>query len=270
MSYLTQFNYQILGEPTAPKLVFLHGLMGSGANWRKITPRFEKNFQILLFDQRGHGRSFHPAQGYASEDYAKDLEQILVELNWSKIDLVGHSMGGRNALVFASLFPERLNKLVIVDIGPEINELSGEKIKKLIEMVPTPFANRTAAKTYFAGAFLEKTRNNPQRDILSQYLYSNLRELENGNLDWRFSKFGVLETLREGLTRSRWKEIELLQKPTLLIRGENSEDLTREVYNQVLNTNKVIKGIEVPGVGHWVHAERPEEFSEILSNFLTS
>jgi pimeloyl-ACP methyl ester carboxylesterase len=270
MSYLTQFNYQILGEPTAPKLVFLHGLMGSGANWRKITPQFEKNFQILLYDQRGHGRRFQPEQGYSSEDYANDLKFILDELKWSKIDLVGHSMGGRNALVFANLYPEYLNKLMIVDIGPEINELSGEKIKKLIEMIPTPFSNRTEAKTYFSGPFLERTRNNPQKEILAQYLYSNLQELDNGSVDWRFSRSGILETLHEGRTQSRWREIEQLRVPTLLVRGENSEDLTRDVYNRALNANKVIKGVEVPGVGHWVHSEKPEEFSEILSNFLTS
>lgn len=119
MGYLENFNYSITGQGNeAPKLVFLHGVMGFGLNWRTITKVFDPYFRCLVYDQRGHGRSFHPESGYAPEDYANDLEQILEELSWNKISLVGHSMGGRNALEFAHRFSARVEKLVIEDIGP--------------------------------------------------------------------------------------------------------------------------------------------------------
>ena len=113
MSFLNHFNYQLLGDPQAPKLVFLHGLMGSAANWRKITTAFTEKYHILLYDQRGHGRSFQPSSGYKPEDYASDLQQILKELGWEKIFLVGHSLGGRNALNFAFKNPKNLTCLGI-------------------------------------------------------------------------------------------------------------------------------------------------------------
>ena len=110
---IEQFHHQISGNPSGNKLVFLHGLMGSMTNWRRITPAFENDYQILTYDQRGHGRSFHPQHGYKPTDFAGDLKAILDELGWYNIHLVGHSMGGRNALEFAYLFPRRADKLVI-------------------------------------------------------------------------------------------------------------------------------------------------------------
>ena len=134
MSHLENFHYQVLGASSAPKLVFLHGLLGSGNNWRKITAQFQDRFQILIYDQRGHGRSFQPDTGYAPEDYAQDLTKILDELNWAKINLVGHSMGGRNALAFSTMNPERLNSLVIEDIGPTSGKDSVDKIERLLNL----------------------------------------------------------------------------------------------------------------------------------------
>ncbi|MEQ1876847.1 MAG: alpha/beta fold hydrolase, partial [Bdellovibrionia bacterium] len=119
MSYLSQFHHKLTGPENAPKLVFLHGLMGYWANWRGIISAFENDFQILAYDQRGHGRSLKPASGYAPENYADDLKLILDELKWSEVGLIGHSLGGRAAVNFSSRFPQRTMKLVIEDIGPE-------------------------------------------------------------------------------------------------------------------------------------------------------
>ena len=117
MEYLQNFNYKILGNLQSEKyLVFLHGLMGSGINWSSIAKLFAEDYQILIYDQRGHGRSFQPQEGYHPNDYAEDLYKILRELDWDKINLVGHSMGGRNALSFAQLYPDSLQKLSLIHI----------------------------------------------------------------------------------------------------------------------------------------------------------
>ncbi|MCB9026944.1 MAG: alpha/beta hydrolase [Bdellovibrionaceae bacterium] len=270
MSILNQFHYQILGSASAPKLVFLHGLLGSGANWRKITPSFVGDFEILLLDQRGHGRSFQPAFGYNPEDYAQDLNNILQELGWSKVNLVGHSMGGRNALVFADLYPEKVRKLVIEDIGPNKNTESSDKIKKLINLVPVPFANRNEARDFFHSEFLELIQNQPHPELLSQYFYSNISENAQKQLDWRFSKPGVFATLDEGRIKERWSELERLNVPTLVIRGEKSDELSPDVFNRMMACNSWVQGVEIEDCGHWVHSEKPKEFIELVSKFLTS
>jgi esterase len=98
-------------------IVFLHGLMGFAANWGKIWPYFQENHPILVLDQRGHGRSAKPANGYSPTDYAQDLQALLANLGWEEIHIVGHSMGGRVALRFASLYPEKTKSLTLEDSG---------------------------------------------------------------------------------------------------------------------------------------------------------
>lgn len=119
MGHLQQFHYKITGPPSGRPWVFLHGLMGYLHNWASVIRSLDATEKCLTYDQRGHGQSFKPAQGYAAKDYAEDLKLIIDELGFKKIILVGHSMGGRNALHFASAYPERIEKLVIEDIGPK-------------------------------------------------------------------------------------------------------------------------------------------------------
>jgi pimeloyl-ACP methyl ester carboxylesterase len=104
--------------------------MGYALNFRRIAREFEATHRVLAYDQRGHGRSFHAdlaaePDAYSPERMADDLRLILDDLGWSRIRLVGHSMGGRVALTFAALYPERVESLVIVDIGPEMIEVAG-------------------------------------------------------------------------------------------------------------------------------------------------
>lgn len=260
MSFLQQFNYRILGQKGGPKLVFLHGVMGNLGNWRRITPSFENRFEVLTFDQRGHGRSFKPENGYAPEDYATDLLKILDELGWQKVFLVGHSMGGRSAQNFAVRFSQRVERLVIEDIGPDKSEEAVRKMIDMIERTPTPFRNKKTAKEYFYNEF---------KDVnLGAYLYSNIEDKEDGSADWRFSKKGVIESIIEGRAKERWDEIKKLTIPTLLIRGTLSDELSHEVFEKVLEMNANIQGVEIEGAGHWVHFDKPNEFISAIQKFL--
>lgn len=270
MAYLDNFNYQIVGPEGSPYLVLLHGLMGSGANWRKVTSSLQDDYRILLYDQRGHGRSFQPASGYRPEDYADDLHLILQELGWSQVFLVGHSMGGRNALNFAARFPDMVHKLVIEDIGPDASERAIARMIQLIESVPTPFGSRQEAKKFLRGDFLEMFKDRQNIDSISLYFYSNVMELADGTVDWRFSKPAILESVRMGRARERWDEVRHLRMPTLLLRGSHSEELSRAVYERMLAENPRIHGLEIPESGHWVHADQPEAFVRALREFLQS
>lgn len=260
MSYLKKFNFDLRGDATNPKLVFLHGLMGSWTNWRRILPTFEARYQILSYDQRGHGKSFRPESGYSPEDFAEDLKNILDELGWKTIDLVGHSMGGRNALVFAFKYPERVRCLVIEDIGPEGNQKSVERIERILAKVPTPFYDKRLAKETILKAFSDQ--------VLAQYLYSNIAEVEPGVFDWRFSKNGVLLSVREGRAHDRWQEWRGLTVPTLLVRGENSDELDHDMYEKMLRENANVKGVVISKASHWVHFDNAEAFIAAVDQFL--
>ncbi len=282
MGYLQNFNYQILGSSTERlPLVFLHGLMGYALNWKRVADAFRDHRQVLIFDQRGHGKSFHPDTGYAPEDYAEDLALILDELGWQKIDLVGHSMGGRNALHFAYCFSDRVRKLVIEDIGPVVAEGSAERIQALINLVPVPFNSKLEAKEFFMNTFPKLISDNPHAQTLGQYFYSNMIEKISGTeldqtsraevkveVTWRFDKSAIINSLKEGRTKDRWQEWEQLSIPTLLIRGENSSDLPVSIYNEMLARNPLSQGVQIAGAGHWVHFDKPEIFIQALKNFL--
>src|SRR5665213_858178 len=174
MKYLDSFHYQITGNPQGHKLVFLHGLMGSAANWLRVVPAFQAEFEILTFDQRGHGRSFHPTTGYHPRDYAQDLNHILEELGWNTSAIVGHSMGARNALEFALHFSQRVKVLVLEDIGPDANYAAIERIEKLLSLVPTPFASRAEAKDFFENQYPQKIAFYPQPQTVSRFFLSNI------------------------------------------------------------------------------------------------
>lgn len=268
MGYLNNFNHVFLGKG-AKKLVFLHGLMGYGLNWRTLAKDFEADFEILLFDQRGHGKSFQPSSGYAPEDYADDLKKILGELGWQKIFLVGHSMGGRNALNFAYRFPEYVDRLVIEDIGPESDPAGEKSIRDLIELVPVPFQKKEEARDFFQKDFAKLYKGAENARMIGLFLYSNL-EGEAGNINWRFSLPGILESVRLGRVSDRWHEVKALTMPTLVIRGEKSKDLSQKNYEQIIECNPNIQGVVIPGAGHWAHADKPKEVAQALKEFLRS
>lgn len=249
--------------------MFLHGIMGSGINWRRIATAFENDYEILTFDQRGHGRSFQPSTGYSPTDFATDLSGILKDLKWEKIYLVGHSMGGRNALEFANLFPQRTVKLVVEDIGPSLRPEALGNIEKLLNLVPVPFSSRREAKEFFEKRYESLISFNPQPRVVSKFLFSNLEDKPNGQVDWRFYKPGIMEALRLGHAHDRWEQVEHLKVPTLWIRGQNSTDLSRPVFEEILKRNPLIRGEEIPDAGHWVHFDQPDAFIRVVKDFLT-
>lgn len=268
-SYLSQFNYQVLGSPDKPKLVFLHGLMGGANNWKRITQDLEQEYHILVFDQRGHGKSFKPHYGYSPRDYSEDLKLILQELGWSKVGLIGHSMGGRNALEFAGMFPQMLWALVLEDIGPEINKEAAARIRSWIEAVPVPFPSKKAAREFFNGPFLSLVSTTEKPEMLAEFFYWNMEEKDGGVVDWKFFKPGILTSLLEGRDHERWRLLRELKVPTLVVRGERSQDLTPEIFTKMQTMSPLIEGVEIPNSGHWIHFEQPQVFIKILKDFLS-
>ncbi len=202
-------------------------------------------------------------------DYASDLQKIIDDLEWPAIHLVGHSMGGRNALEFAVYFTHRVKKLVIEDIGPEASSEAVSRIEKLLELVPTPFSSRSEARDFFENVYPDKISFYPDAKVVSRFLLANIESRPDGTQDWRFAKAAILETMRAGRNEDRWDAFQNLQMPVLVVRGESSKDLPRPVFERMLLVQPRATGIEIAGAGHWVHFDQPEAFILNLKNFLT-
>lgn len=273
--FVDQFFTQITGPEAAPRLVFLHGVMGQSANWRRVAKHFEDRYRVLVYDSRGHGRSVHAdlvsnPEAYSPEGLAEDLRLILNDLGWDRATLVGHSMGGRVAYTFAARYPERVEKLVIVDIGPNLSPIGASTVMRLIEEIPVPFPNKRAAKDWFDHQFPVVFSDLSNAQALAAWLYANITENSAREAVWRFDSEGVRQAVLAGRNRERWEEIEALRVPTLVIRGERSSDLPQDVYSRMIQTSSWIQGAVIPGAGHWVHSEKFEEFVAELDRFLAA
>ncbi len=270
-----KLHYEIKSEGSEkPWIIFLHGLLGSLRNWLTIARSFENKYQILLVDQRGHGKSPKPAAGYAPSDFAGDLKILADDLGITRAILIGHSMGGRNALEFASKYPQMVEKLVLEDIGPGAPKPGAPKpgaptsgLVNLLKKIPVPFENKRAAKEYLMGTFPDHK--------LGTFLYTHITDAPSGSADisessatWDFLMTMVEEIISKGRNNSQWDQIRNLEVPTLIVHGENSEELGESEFRQMLAENKLLQGAEIKGAGHWVHFDKPEEFTQSLKEFL--
>ena len=247
--------------PSVLPVVLLHGLMGFAANWGKVWPELHAQRPVLVLDQRGHGRSPKPRNGYDPTDYARDLAALLDLLQWSRVHVVGHSMGGRVALRFASLFPERGASLTMEDSGADARPDRLNWICELLASVPTPFPNRDAAKEFFA----ENFRDDP---MTGGFLHANLEQKENGSLDWRFYAPGMIETVEGGRATDAMREFAELTAPTLIVRGSRSKEFTAREAIAMAGVRANVSLVTVEGAGHFVHAEKPQDFTRNLAQFL--
>lgn len=257
-------NYRVIEAENSnhfTPVVFVHGLMGFSSNWGKIWPAIQKDRSSLVYDQRGHGKSIKPQSGYSPTDYAQDLKSLLDHVGWNKVHLVGHSMGGRVVLRFCALFPERVKTLVIEDSGMFANPKRIEWIQDLLSRIPTPFPGRAEAKRFFE----EKYASDP---LLGGFLHANLETREDGTVDWKFYAPGMVETIETGRALDASAEFAKLTLPTLVIRGEKSVEFPLEEMEKMRSLNDKVEFAQIPGAGHFVHAEKPSEFSNVLKAFL--
>ncbi|MBE8163485.1 MAG: alpha/beta hydrolase [Bdellovibrionaceae bacterium] len=262
---LSDWNYKILGKAGAPRMVFLHGIMGSLNNWLKVVTHFKNDFEILIFDQRGHGRSCHK-EAYKTADYAKDLEYITNQLGWDKFHLIGHSSGGIVACEYTATYPDKVLSLCIEDISMEPRKDIGVKIEKLLLSIPTPFKDTASYKTFFEQKVPGLTKNFFQPNLLGSFLKMNIVEKDNGQWQWRFHRNGVIDSLREARASSFYPQYFSIKCPILVIHGSRSEDLPPAEYAKMLTHTKA-QGVELSS-GHWVHFEQCEEFSKALLDFI--
>ena len=255
--------------------MFLHGLLGFGRNFYSLSRRLCPDFKSLIYDQRGHGNSFHK-KPYTISALAEDLKALLKETEWEKeqVNLVGHSLGAYVSCLFASRYPECVNRLIMVDGSPWPLAKAGEKIRQMILNLPKAFAHRKEAKNFFQEAVKNKLFSKATADLLSANLKTNLktsgREQPSPPLNWQFDPEAGLQLLSEVRSHNWPSLIKRLNKPLLILRGENSSHFLKSDFEKSLQLNPLIKGLEVKASGHWIHYEQPQIFLSILKEFLKS
>ncbi|KVT10032.1 hydrolase [Burkholderia sp. MSMB1078WGS] len=264
-----RLHYVSWGRDDAPAVVMLHGLRSYAHTWAPVAAALVDRYRVVALDQRGRGLSdWDPRRDYYAPAYVRDLDALVRALDLRRFVLVGHSMGGANALVYAAAQPERLAGLVIEDMGPGASAGSpgSERIRRELQDTPDAFASWDDAR-----AFWRRQRPNIAESALDSRVAHSLKESEPGRIVWRHDAQGIaaarLAATPEQLVHL-WPSILNLHVPTLLLRGGDSDFLSADVAAEMAAANAEIERIDIPGATHYVHDDQPAAFNRALRTWL--
>lgn len=250
------------GEPGRPALCFLHG--GSAhAHWfDAVVPAFAHRYHVMALDQRGHGGSeWAPTRAYATEDFAADLIGAMDALRWARITVIGHSMGGHNAMAFAAWHPDRVERLVVVDSRPSIPAERLQNMHRRGERGPMRHETLDSA--------LKSFRLLPRETVADPVLLEHLARQGIVERDGRFLyRFDPACNGRRRPTDG-WALLERITAPTLLVRGEHSPILPPEMAAEMLAHLPHGRLVEIPGTYHHLVLDAPLAFAKVLDRFLS-
>lgn len=239
-------------------LVILHGLFGMLDNWQGLAKQFGQFFETHILDQRNHGKSFH-ASAHNYELMCSDLLLYLDEKGIDKISLVGHSMGGKTAMLFACTYPERVDKLVVVDIAPKHYAPHHQEILEGLNAVEDArVSSRSEADKVLSGHFSQLG--------VRQFLLKNLYWKNDQELTFRFNLQALAKEIHN--VGEPLSEEAVFNGPTLFIDGEASDYITSVDVELIEKHFPDSEIVEIEKAGHWVHAEKPKPFFEEVSRFL--
>ncbi|MBT1704366.1 alpha/beta fold hydrolase [Chryseosolibacter indicus] len=241
------------GQP----LIILHGIFGSSDNWTPQAKVFSNDYRVFLLDQRNHGQSPH-SDDFDYPSMVSDLAEFITDHKLENPIVIGHSMGGKVAMNFAVAHPDKLEKLIIVDIAPRPYNLEHYVIIDGLKAIPIDsITSRNQAEEPLS-KFV------PEQDV-RLFLLKNLQRKPEGGFTWKIN----LSAIDKNLSKIGW-DLQFegkFEKPTLFIRGGKSKYVRDEDMARI-PTIFPLATLETLDTGHWVQAEKPQEFVELVMNWL--
>lgn len=249
-----QLHYQTLGQ--GQPLVMLHGLFGSADNWGSVAKHFVQHYQVISVDLRNHGRSPHnDSQTYP--EMADDLSALCDALGLEQIYLLGHSLGGKVAMQFATQYPQKVSKLIVVDMAMRAyRDRYTQLMDNMLAVNLTQMASRNEVDKALADA-IPNVR-------VRQFLLTNLVNNE-GQLQWRIN----LPALKANYATLIAAVNVHFDQPSLFIRGERSDYVSERDITELQQHFPQAQFVTLP-TDHWVHAEQPQLFIQTVESFLNN
>ena len=240
------------GEP----LIILHGFLGSSDNWVTLGKIYAEHFKVFIIDQRNHGQSFH-SDDFDYHHLTSDLSDFIVEKSLTNVSLIGHSMGGKVVMKYVLENPDQINKLIVADMAPKSYPVDYNLIFSALNAIDIEnLKSRGEAERILSSHIADFG--------MRQFLLKNLTRNGDG-YKWK-ANFKVLEANIEKIgdwsTRSQ-----AFEGPTLFINGKQS-DYVRDIDEPTILSHFPAVSRVTIDAGHWLHAEKPNEFMEASLNFL--
>jgi pimeloyl-ACP methyl ester carboxylesterase len=250
-----QLNYKSFGQGNP--IIILHGLFGTLDNWQTIGKQLATTHTIFLVDQRNHGKSPHVV-GHTYPLLAADLNYFMEQQWIFEATIIGHSMGGKTAMQFTMDYPDRVKQLIVVDIAPKAYTGGHELIINALLSLPLQeITDRTQADQMLQSFGIEEFGTR-------QFLLKNLTRTKAGDYEWKMNLPELHKNYEQILAKIELQEP--FQGETLFLKGGKSDYIAEEDWTTIQRYFPNAQLKTIPNVGHWVHAEAP---NELLNNFLS-
>lgn len=249
---------KIIGQ--GKPFIILHGFLGMGDNWKTLGNKFAAvGFEVHLVDQRNHGRSFHNDH-FNYEVLVEDLKAYCNDHNLKDIILLGHSMGGKTAMLFATAYPEIVSQLLVADISPRYYPIHHDVILEGLSSLDFSKVKSRSAADYELSSYIQDVGTR-------MFLLKNLYWIEKGQLGLRIHLNALKDNVSE-VGEALPKHSEFV-KSTLFLKGDNSEYVTDTDKKLIKQHFPIAEIRTIKNSGHWLHAENPIDFYEAVINFVT-
>jgi pimeloyl-ACP methyl ester carboxylesterase len=245
------------GSPGTPVVMMIHGLAGQAHVFDVIASRLAANYHVYCLDVRGRGESdWGPPGEYGVDNYVADLEAVREALGLQRFTLVGTSMGGIISMNYAPKFPERVEKAVLNDVGPEIDPVGLARILQYVGHAPEMFVDMKAVVKYYRENYGPMVEHLPE-DQVADFARWNVRKSDSGVYVWKMDP-AVRRGGAPAASMDQWEATRNLKCPVLLLRGAQSDVLSAEIAGRMREAIGDCTFVEIPGVGHAPVLSEPE------------
>lgn len=270
ISHFTEINglrlhYLDYGRDDNPPLVCIHGLSGNAHNFDALAPYLAPDYHVISIDVRGRGDSqWGPADEYSQPNYCKDLATLIDRLEFQRVTLIGTSMGGAIAMLYAGGYPERVERMVLNDVGPEVEAGGIKRISDYMSSAPADFTSLAEVADYYLQNYPALGRM--AGETLLEFVKWSVRTGENARLRWKIDP-AIRNIPRSGSSArplDMWVPYARITAPVLVIRGAQSDILSRPTAARMRAVLPVLTTVvEVPEVGHAPTLLEPEALKAI-------
>lgn len=254
-----KLNYHSYGE--GEPVIIVHGLFGSGSNWKTIAKKLADRFKVLTVDLGNHGNSDH-ADSMSYKEMVDDVCRLIDTIGLDKVNMIGHSMGGKTAMVLASNYPSLIKRLLIVDIAPVSYTNDYRPLIKALNSLPLD-------KLTSLNEASELLRESISEHGLRQFLLQNLVR-DSAGFRWRINLPVINNYLKEILSFPQDITDNPFQWPVRFLAGSNSDYIQSEHQDKIYNLFPKATIHSIDNAGHWLHVDQPTDFLRETESFLSS
>ena len=256
-----RLHYLEWGDPAKPPMILLHGIARHAHTFDHVAPHYARDHRVLAIDMRGHGDSaWDPAGAYLVEDHVRDLDALVRQLNLRRLTLLGNSTGGRVVQVYAGMHPERVDRLIVEDVGPERPAEIASGFARRVEQESNGWASEDELVAQLVSA-----SGRTAEGLLRTYAHFGTKRRADGRLVWKRDP-----NLVKGFVPTElWSHVQRIKAPVIYILGGASTIVPAATQALLKRRLPDCEIVTMPGLGHYPDQEDPSGFLAIADRFLS-